>query len=81
VSKKLGRQFLGFELSEEYATQIQKRLAKIHVGDALDGAPEPLVSVPATTNGRRLKRTQSAEPRPRKKASPKDQRRLPGIDR
>jgi site-specific DNA-methyltransferase (adenine-specific) len=54
VAKKLGRCYLGFELSKRYAQQIKKRLAAISPGDPLDGAAEPLVSVPNTANGRRL---------------------------
>lgn len=54
VAKKLGRQFLGFELSKEYSTQIQNRLGRIQSGDPLDGAAEPLVSAPNTANGKRL---------------------------
>jgi len=54
VAKKLGRSFLGFELSPSYAEQIRKRLASIRVGQALDGASEPLKSVPTTSQGRRL---------------------------
>ncbi len=65
VAKKLGRTFLGFELSEAYADQIRKRLAAIQVGQPLDGAPEPLKSVPATAQGRRL---QPRSRRPRKPA-------------
>jgi DNA modification methylase len=57
VAKKLGRRFLGFELSKQYAEQIQCRLGRIHSGDSLDGAAEPLVSVPNTANGRRLDQT------------------------
>jgi len=57
VAKKLGRSFLGLELSEQYATRIKERLASIRTGDALDGAPEPLKSVPATKDGRRLARS------------------------
>ena len=44
VAKKLGRRFLGFELSAEYTRQIQQRLRRIDAGDPLDGAAEPLVS-------------------------------------
>ena len=55
VAKKLGRSFLGLELSEAYAARINERLAGIASGDPLDGAPEPLKSVPATKDGRRLK--------------------------
>ena len=54
VAKKLRRRFLGFELSEEYAEQARKRLSKIRPGDRLDGAEEPLLSVPNTANGKRL---------------------------
>ncbi|MFM8704192.1 MAG: DNA-methyltransferase, partial [Planctomycetia bacterium] len=56
VAKKLGRSFLGFELSEAYAARIRERLEGIKSGDPLDGAPEPLKSVPATKDGRRRKR-------------------------
>ena len=56
VAKKLGRRFVGVELSEQYAKRIEDRLASIRVGDPLDGAAEPLKSVPATKDGRRLPR-------------------------
>ena len=54
VAKKLGRQFLGCELSEAYADRIRSRLAAIQPGQPLDGAPEPLKSAPTTKTGRRL---------------------------
>ncbi len=54
VAKKLGRRFLGFELSKEYSERIEHRLERIRPGDPLDGAAEPLVSAPNTANGRRL---------------------------
>jgi hypothetical protein len=69
VAKKLGRSFLGLELSEAYAARINERLAGITSGDPLDGAPEPLKSVPATKDGRRLKPgrgTSSRSPRLRR---------------
>lgn len=50
VAKKLGRRYLGFDLSPEYIQRGTDRLAAANVGDALDGAPEPLVSAPATPN-------------------------------
>jgi site-specific DNA-methyltransferase (adenine-specific) len=56
VAKKLGRSFLGLELSVEYAARIDARLAAINAGDPLDGAAEPLKSAPATAAGRRLVR-------------------------
>jgi site-specific DNA-methyltransferase (adenine-specific) len=53
VAKKLGRNWIGFELSAEYAGQIKKRLRGTRVGDPLDGAAEPLTTVPATKDGKR----------------------------
>ena len=63
VAKKLGRQYLGFELSPQYAEQVEQRLAGIQVGDPLNGAPEPSVSAPSTANGRRLEEAQSGTKR------------------
>ncbi len=54
VAKKLGRQYISFDLSPEYISRGRDRLAAIKVGDELEGAPEPLVSAPSTENGRRL---------------------------
>jgi site-specific DNA-methyltransferase (adenine-specific) len=42
VAKKLERHFLGFELSPEYAAQIQLRLDAIQPGQPLEGGAEPL---------------------------------------
>ncbi len=49
VAKKLGRRFMGFELSEEYAARAEHRLAAISPGDALEGSETPHVQP-----GRRL---------------------------
>ena len=54
VAKKLGRNFLGFDLSAEYIERGQSRLANVAVGDKLEGAAEPLVSAPSTANGKQL---------------------------
>jgi DNA modification methylase len=54
VAKKLGRRFLGCELSPAYATRITSRLRATREGDELTGAAEPLKSAPATRAGRRL---------------------------
>ncbi len=79
VAKKLGRRFIGFELSASYAESIQQRLAQIRPGDPLDGAPEPLVSAPNTASGRRLDADSGTQgPRSRKKTA--RERRLPGIE-
>ncbi|MDP6445676.1 MAG: DNA methyltransferase [Pirellulaceae bacterium] len=56
VAKKLGRQWMGFELSTEYATRIKSRLKAIEPGDELDGPADPVASSPKTSKGRRLKR-------------------------
>lgn len=48
VSKKLGRHYLAFDLSEKYVDLGRKRLEGIHVGDTLDGSPEPTMSAPET---------------------------------
>jgi DNA modification methylase len=55
VAKKLGRQWLGFELSPQYVERVRKRLDAIQVGDPIDGAADPLTSAPSTAKGRRLK--------------------------
>jgi site-specific DNA-methyltransferase (adenine-specific) len=75
VAKKLGRRFIGFELSENYAAKIIARLANTNPGDPLNGAEEPRVSAPTTANGRTLadKQAQAAtkERKPRaRKATP-----------
>lgn len=52
VAKKLGRKWLGFEISKEYVKQIGSRLRGIPVGQPLDGAAEPLSSAPTTAEGK-----------------------------
>ena len=52
VAKKLGRHFLGFDISEDYAKFGIERLKSIQVGDELEGSPEPLMSAPQTNNRR-----------------------------
>ncbi len=51
VAKKLNRRFLGFELSSEYAAQATARLEETEPGQALNGAENPLASVPKTKDG------------------------------
>lgn len=48
VAKKLGRDFVAFDISEEYITRGLKRLEGITSGDPLDGAAEPKYSAPTT---------------------------------
>jgi site-specific DNA-methyltransferase (adenine-specific) len=53
VAKKLGRRFLGFEISEDYVRRGRERLQKVQPNDPLRGAADPLTSCPATVNGKR----------------------------
>lgn len=55
VAKKLGRRCLGFELSENYAQRIGKRLSETKEGQPLEGAQEPKRSAPKTAEGKRRK--------------------------
>jgi len=55
VAKKLGRHFMGFELSEDYCRYIEQRLEKTGVGDPLDGPADPIESSPSTKRGKRRK--------------------------
>ncbi len=59
VAKKLGRQYIGFELSESYAANIEKRLKAIRVGDPLVGPENPVASAPQTRAGRTNRRDAS----------------------
>jgi site-specific DNA-methyltransferase (adenine-specific) len=56
VAKKLGRRWLGYDMSAEYAARATARLDAISPGDPLDGAEDPLTSAPNTAKGRRLRR-------------------------
>jgi len=54
VAKKLGRRWIGFELSSKYVGKVDERLASIAPGDALVGSEDPMYSAPSTANGKRL---------------------------
>ncbi len=73
VAKKLGRSFLGFDLSEDYVQRGQTRLDGIRVGDALVGSAEPTVSAPATpaAGGRKVSsKSKNQNPQVEPPASP-----------
>ncbi len=57
VAKKLGRRYIGFELSKKYARQAEQRLAGINPGDAVDGPEHAARSAPPTSAGRILDRS------------------------
>ena len=69
VAKKLGRQFLGTELSQDYAKYATERLKSVKVGAPLDGPADPASSSPNTANGVTL------EARNRRKATAAHARR------
>jgi DNA modification methylase len=79
VAKKLGRRFLGFDVSEDYVRRDIARLEQTYAGDPLEGTANPLVSVPSTANGKKRDENETRGPRPRKKSakSKSNQRRLP----
>ncbi|HJQ80665.1 MAG TPA: DNA methyltransferase [Lacipirellulaceae bacterium] len=54
VAKKLGRRWIGCELSEDYVRAATARLNSIQEGEALDGPADPIASAPSTANGRKL---------------------------
>ncbi len=69
VAKKLGRQYLGFDISDEYVLRARERVTSVRVGDPLEGAPEPLVSAPAT-HGESAAKTANSHKKSRQKQFP-----------
>ena len=53
VAKKLGRRWIGFEMSPNYAAQAQARLGAALEGQPLEGAEDPKLSAPSTAAGKR----------------------------
>lgn len=76
VAKKLGRRYLGFELSDQYFQMGMQRLESISVGDRLEGAEEPKVSAPATNSPQAVK----VGERRRRKQTIKKNQELPFED-
>ena len=64
VAKKLGRRYLGFELSPDYAAQIQARLDVAHEGQPLEGGEEPLAGGKRTPGVRSRRLSFPARVRP-----------------
>jgi DNA modification methylase len=62
VAKKLQRDWLGFELSENYAERVRTRLAETGIGDGPVGPEDPLMSAPKTANGKVRKKAAPTEP-------------------
>ena len=62
VAKKLGRQWLGIELSPDYVKRIKSRIADCHVDDELDGPADPVRSAPTTVKGKKRLRFRKGRP-------------------
>ena len=60
VAKKLGRRWIGFELSRNYVARVQARLNAVQEGQALEGAEEPKVGAPPTPS--RTSKVQPSNP-------------------
>ncbi|MCG6154998.1 DNA-methyltransferase [Rubinisphaera margarita] len=61
AAKKLGRNYLGFELSDDYVERGTTRLEQICRGDALDGSAEPTMSAPGTWAKKTARKTRNTE--------------------
>jgi len=64
VAKKLGRRWLGMELSNEYVKRVRERLRGVEAGDALDGPADPVRSSPKTSEGKSRLRLRRGRPLP-----------------
>ena len=62
VAKKLGRHFIGFDLSTDYVEFGRERLEGIRVGDRLDGTAEPLKSTYRPKSKSREARSTTSDP-------------------
>ncbi len=80
VAKKLGRQYLGFELSTDYYQRGTQRLSAIGVGDKLEGAEEPKVSAPTTAQGKPPRGTVVEKQAGKKRKKESVGQSLPGFD-
>lgn len=53
VAKKLGRRWLGIELSDDYVKKGHARLRSCRLGNHLDGPEDPVRSAPKTSQGKK----------------------------
>ena len=65
VAKKLGRQWMGIELSSEYVKRVKKRVAACHVGDPLEGPEDARTSAPRTSRGKSKLQLHNGRPLPK----------------
>ena len=69
VAKKLARRFIGFELSKNYAQQIQLRLNTVKEGDAVYAPVNPRTLAPPTHAGKQRKNGHAQPPKRRPRPS------------
>ncbi len=62
VAKKLGRRWLGIELSKDYVKRIRSRIDGCRSGDDLDGPADPVRSAPKTSKGKKRTRFRNGRP-------------------
>jgi len=73
VAKKLGRRCRGFEISANYAEQIEGRLAATRDGDPLVGPDDPKTSAPSTAEGKKREAPELLVDNPRKNGKKKQE--------
>ena len=71
VAKKLGRQWIGFELSRDYVAKINLRIRNALDGAPLDGSADPLTSAPSTLTRGKKRTMRSLDALCQERASPK----------
>ena len=64
VAKKLGRQWIGIELSADYVKNINTRVNNCRSGDELDGPADARKSAPTTSRGKSKVRLRNGRPVP-----------------
>lgn len=74
VAKKLGRRWIGCEVSADYVGAATERLSAIRSDDPLDGPADPIASAPSTANGRRLPGFAAAAVQEERSVQPPDAR-------
>jgi site-specific DNA-methyltransferase (adenine-specific) len=75
VAHKLGRRWIGFEVSPNYAAQARTRLAAASAGQPLEGAEEPKESAPSTAAGKKLREAPKLKRIPTLRTEPDEIRR------
>ena len=56
VAKKLARNWMGFELSEDYVKYINERLDRTEIDSPIDGPEDAIESAPSTAKGKQRKK-------------------------